>query len=375
MIGPKTDNSISDCDNNTQVGHNAGTITVGLTFEQHEAAMERAIARKEADLGRAHTAEKALIQRELDELRRRMLDLGADYQARLKELADTKAMLARYDNQIERTRFDQAIAALDNDDESLAVEILTELAQAKARRREDEAIEEAKIQFKLGEIAESRVEWASAAQHYTRAAELHPSYDNLLKAGVLLLHAGEYDAALEKNKKLVALSRHEYGPRDAQTTTALNNYAESLRAAGSYPEAEPLYREALEITRETLGDRHPYVAISLNNLAELLHATGRTEQAEPLCREALEIGRETLGGRHPAVAISLNNLALLLDATDRAGQATPLYLEALGIFRASLGDNHPDTKTIAGNTLRHLRQHAPDHPDLAQLQAVYGAAP
>lgn len=57
------------------------TITVGLTFEQHEAAMECAIARKEADLERVHTAEKALIQRERD----------ADYQARITELAEAKA--------------------------------------------------------------------------------------------------------------------------------------------------------------------------------------------------------------------------------------------------------------------------------------------
>lgn len=456
MIGPRADNSISDGDNNTQVGHNAGTISVGLTFEQHEAAMERAIARKEADLERAHTAEKALIQRELDELRRRMLDMDADYQARLNELADTKAMLARFDNQIERTRFDQAMAALDNDDESLAVDILTELAEAKARRREDEAREEAKIQFKLGEISESRVEWASAARHYARAAELDPTYDSLVKAGELLWRAGRYAAALEMNKKLVALSRQEYDPRDLKTATALNNYAESLRATGRYPEAEPLFREALEIGRERLGDRHPDVATCLNNYASLLNDTGRTAEAEPLFREVLGIGRERLGNHHPHVATWLNNLAGLLDATgrhseaellycealvisrkslgnrhpavanrlnnfaslledtgrspeaeplyrealeisrellgnrhpdvatllnnfagllrttNRADQATPLILEALGIHRTSLGDDHPATQTTAQNTLIHLRQYAPDHPDLAALLAVFG---
>lgn len=58
MIGPKTDNSVGSGDGNTQIGHNTGTIQIGLTFEQHEAALERAIARKQADLERAHTAEK-----------------------------------------------------------------------------------------------------------------------------------------------------------------------------------------------------------------------------------------------------------------------------------------------------------------------------
>jgi len=89
-------------------------------------------------------------------------------------------------------------------------------------------------------------------------------------------------------------------------------------------------------------------------------------------REAIEIGRETLDVQHPDLAVWINNLAGLLENTGRVNEATPLYLEALEIFRAALGDDHPDTQTVARNTLIHLREHAPDHPDRAALEAVFG---
>ena len=453
MIGARTDNAISDGDHNTQIGHNAGTIQIGLTFEQHEAAVERAIARKEADLERAHVAEKALIQRELDELRRRTLDLEADYQTRLTELAETKAMLALHHNQIDRTRHDMAIAALDRGEMDLAESILTDLAHQASQRRDDAARDEAKLVFKLGEIAEARVDWPAAARHYARAAGLAPDIEVLFKAGEFAWLMGDYPAALRLGEELLRLARagddrrqlaaamndhalslralrrdaeaellyrealeissETLGPRHPDVATSLNNLAGLLSDTNRPAEAEPFYREALEISREALGPRHPDVAIRLNNLAELLHATNRAAEAEPLFREALAIGREalgprhpyeavglnnlallladtnrpaeaeplyrealeisreTLGLRHPDVAIRLNNLAWLLHETNRAAEATPLYLDALAILRAALGDSHPTTNTIASNTLIHLRQHAPDHPDLPALAAAF----
>lgn len=413
MIGPKTDNSLGTGDGNTQIGHNTGTIQIGLPFEQHEAALERAIARKEQDLERAHTAEKALIQRELDALRLRMLDLDGDYQARLVELAETKALLQRYDNQIDRARYDEAIAALDRDETALAEAILTELATRASQRRDDAAREEAKLVFKLGEIAEGRVDWAAAARHHARAAELAPDFGSLYKARALAFRVGDYQAALHFGEELLRFART--GADRRQLATALNEYAVSLGAIGRYAEAEPLFREALEIGRASLGPRDPDVAATLNNFAELLRATGRLPEAEPLFRDALEIGRETLGSQHPNIssclsnlagllkemgqwpeaellyrealdigrstlssghpdlAILINNFAGFLKAKARMAEAAAMAVEALGIARASLGDSHPHTRKVAENTLRHLREHAPDHPDLPGLADAFPA--
>jgi tetratricopeptide (TPR) repeat protein len=365
-----------------------------------------------AELDRADDEERKRLQARINDLTAQINDPEGAFEAERKRLADLEDKLLREGNELGAERLNSAIAKLRAGNTDEAEAIFLEIAAREAMAVQGAA----RAEFGLGEIAESRVEWRAAAQHYARAAELDPSYDTLIKAGDLLWRAGQYEAAFEKNKRLVELSKQDFGARDPKTATALNNYAESLRAAGQYAEAEPLYREALEIGRETLGDRHPSLAIRLNNLAGLLRATGRLAEAEPLyrealeirrdtlgdrhpdvasslnnlaalledtgrygeaeplSREALEIGRDTLGDRHPDVAIWTNNLAFLLEATGRADAATPLFLQATAIFRAALGDDHPNTQTVARNTLIHLREHAPAHPDRAALDAVFGAA-
>ncbi|WP_296639552.1 tetratricopeptide repeat protein [Roseinatronobacter sp.] len=447
-----------------------------------------------AELDRADDEERRRLQTRIDDLTAQINDPEGAFEAERKRLADLEDKLVREGNELGAERLNSAVAKLRAGNTDEAEAIFSEIAA-----REAMAVQRAaRAEFGLGEIAESQVEWRAAAQHYARAAELDPSYDTLLRAGALLLRAGQCEAALDIHKRLVGLTKQEFGQRDPKTGVALNNYAEALRANGRFSDAEPLCREALEITREMLGHRHPYaatsvnnlagllentgrydeaeplyrealgttreimgdrhssVAIRLNNLARLLRATGRHAEAEPLFREALEIGRETLGDRHPAVAtrlnnlagllratgrvteaeplyrealaidretygdrhpdvasslnnlaalleatgrvaeaeplyrealeitrdtlgdrhpdvaIRLNNLAGLLRATGRADEATPLYLEAITIFRAALGDDHPNTQTVARNTLDHLREHAPDHPDRAGLEAVFG---
>ena len=187
----------------------------------------------------------------------------------------------------------------------------------------------------------------------------------------LLQATRRYDEAEPLYREALEITRATLGDRHPDVAIDLNNLACLLLATGRSDQAEPLYREALEITRATLGDRHPDVATRLSNLAAMHEETGRSDQAEPLYREALEIDRAALGDRHPDIAIDLNNLAGLLDATDRAAEATPLYLDALSIYRTAFGDTHPDTCRIARNTLIHLRDHAPAHPDLPGLQAAF----
>ena len=308
MLGPKQTNKIEDGSGNTQMGDNSGSVTIGLTFEQHQKGLNDALAEKTRDLERAHTAEKALIQSELDALRARMSNLPEDYEDRLEELRRTKEMLKQYENRIAPAKMQAAYDALDKGDLELARELFTKLAAMARNRREDAAIEEAKLEFELGNIAETEVRWLDAAEHFSRAADLDPSYDNLKKAGEYLWRAGQNAEAIRCEEKLVTLSTQKFGEEDAKTATALNNLAGSFWAMGRYEEAEPLYREALEIALATIGEVHPDYAARLNNLAELLRVTGRYDEAEPLYREALEIGRKTIGEAHSNYAVGLNNL-------------------------------------------------------------------
>jgi len=395
-------------------GSNSGTITIGLTFEEHQTALKEREAELRNDLERAHEGEKAVLQLELSAIGNKLSDVEADYQRTLAELAEIKSKLARYDNQINELEKISAYDALDRGDRSIAHALFAALEQ-KAQARADDALEEAaEMAFQQGQIAEQEIRWLDAAEHFARAARLNPTYDTLIKAGEFLRRAGRSGEAIRFDEDLVALSKSEHGDADAKTAEAMNNLASSYRAMGRYRDAEPLFRQAIEIGEATIGVEHPSYAIRLNNLALLLRDMGRYRDAEPLYRQAIEIDEATIGmehpgyatrlnnlagllkdmGRyrdaeplyrqaiaideatigveHPGYATDLNNLAMLLKGMKRFDEAKPLYAQAIEIDLEKLGKDHPQSRRHARNYADLLRQHFPDDPALAGLEATFG---
>ncbi len=340
MMGPKTENTVTDSQNVSQVGHNSGSIQIGLTFQEHEKNVRERLDQLRADLERAHGAERSILQAQADAAQASLSNLEADYQKTLVELSDLKATLATFDNVLDRTKHAAADAALDRGDRSLARALLEELAQKARARREDASVEEAGLEFKLGEIAETEIRWHDAARHYARAADLNPTFDTLLKAREFTWRAGNYTAAYGYGEKLLGWAKAQ-GSQE-ELSQALNEHALTIYAQGRHAEAEVLYRQALEISRATIGEAHPAYASRLNNLAGVVRAQGRYPEAEGLYRQALEIDRATIGEAHPDHAIHLNNLAGVVLAQGRYPEAEGLYRQALEIVRATIGEAHPD---------------------------------
>ncbi|MCF6234219.1 MAG: tetratricopeptide repeat protein, partial [Rhodobacteraceae bacterium] len=241
----------------------------------------------EAELATAREDVKIQLSARIAELESQIANPEPALEVALKRIADLEALLERVGNDIGGDRIAEARAALERGDYSIADDLFAEIEV----RRELEVQEAARAATGRGEIAEAEVRWADAAEHYTRAARLDPTYDTLIRAGKLLQQAGRYNDAIWHNEQLVKIAKQEFGAAHEKTATALNNLAISYRASARYDEAEPLYREALEIDRKTIGTDHSDYATRLNNLAGLLRATGRYGEAEPHLREALEIGR------------------------------------------------------------------------------------
>ena len=225
-----------------------------------------------------------------------------------------------------------------------------------------------------GKYAEAESLYRQALEICRKAlGEVHPDYAmDLNNLASVLQATGRYAEAEPLHRQALGIRRKALGEAHPDYAMDLNNLASLQKATGKYTEAEPLYRQALEICRKALGEAHPSYAVVLNNLAGVLQATSRYAEAEPLYRQALEIRRKALGEEHPDYAISLHNLASLLKATSQYAEAEPLYQQAVEIVRASLGDDHPNTRRLAGNYVRLLRAQFPDHPALAELNAVFG---
>jgi tetratricopeptide (TPR) repeat protein len=205
--------------------------------------------------------------------------------------------------------------------------------------------------------------------HETDPKELIKRLTNLAN---LLRSTERLDEAESLSREALALAISAYGVNHNFVATVQNSLGNILFDRASFNEAEFFFRAALESGRKTLEPKHPDVAIRLNNLARLLRATSRGEEAIPLYREAIEILRGAIGPVHQDIGIALNNLASLMQSIGRPEEATPLYIESIEMLRASLGDDHPNVQRVARNTLSHLRTHAPDHPERAELEAVFG---
>ncbi len=362
-----------------------------LTFEQHEENVSKRVAEAEEKLRAATEADRAVLEQQLVEAKKRASDLEVDFARKQAELDAAHDRLSRLHNDMEAEKVEAAKRALDRGDMRLADALFGEAQEKLAAQADDIAAEAAKLAYERGRIAEDDIRWQDADKHYAEAARLFPTYYNLIKAGEFAYKCGDYRRQSRLQERLVDVAEAEFGTWYAKTATALNNLASSyraqsrydeaeplyrraleigektlgaehpdyatwlnnlaglLRATGRYDEAEPLYRHVLEIDEKVLGAEHPDITIDYNNLAGLLRQTGRYDEAEPLYRRALEISEKTLGAEHPQTAGSLNNLAGLLEATGRYEEAEPLFQRAIKILRASLGENHPDTKKVIAN--------------------------
>ncbi len=322
-----------------------GSVIIGYTIEQHEAALDRQEARIRADLERAHAAERALLQSELDEVCRRMVDLEGSFETRRRELAEAEAALRDMGDGLPQAKLDAALAALAKGDSGKAEALFAQVQAMEAAG----VARAARAAHELGKLAAADIRWADAARHHAEAARLVPSFDHLLAARELAWLSGDFPNALRFGEDLVKAAVAEHGDGTPEHATALNEHAVTLQATGRHAEAEPLYRQALAIRAKALGEAHPDHATDLNNLAALLRDTGRHAEAEPLLRQALAIRAKAVGEAHPTYATSLNNLAGLLRATGRHAEAEPLHRQALAILIAALGAEHPSTRTVAAN--------------------------
>ena len=325
------------------------TDQITTTPQQFAQTQREMLTQTQAELEKAHGAERQQLQDKIDELNRRLANPEEALAQQHAKILDLEARLERLGNRIGGDRLNAAREALHAGEFTLADDIFAEIDAA----RELDVQEAASAAFGLGEVAEAQIRWADAAAHYAKAARLNPTFEALNKAHEFAWRSGDYPTALRLGEDMLAMARRSDDPE--KLSLALNGHALTLHATGRFDAAAPLYREAMQITREVHGTAHPDYAVDLNNFASLLQATGRFDAAEPLYREALEIDRQVYGTAHPDYALRLNNLAELLRETGRFDEAEPVYREALGITREAHGTAHPSYAIRLNNLAELLR--------------------
>ena len=243
----------------------------------------------------ASTAEKQVIQLQLDSVKKELVDLNASYEAAVQENVRLKSELAAFAEYIPGDEITRAQSALENGDRSTADAIL----KSAEERSQNVVRASARMAYLRGEIAEGEIRLQDALDHYERAYGQDPTFDHLQAYARLCWQMGRWRDAVPLQQNILKQVALDSGEQGAKYAEALNNLALVLQNLGEYTQAEPLYKQALEIRRRVLGDDHAHTGGSLNNLALLYQDQGHFAQAEPLYIEAVEIAERVLGGAHP----------------------------------------------------------------------------
>jgi len=182
--------------------------------------------------------------------------------------------------------------------------------------------------------------------------------------GILLVHDGEINAAVESFKKAAEIKREigdptlgntlaeigrafffrgDYKParryyRDSINAglpadveiTVNNNLAMVFKMQGMLEYALEIFEESLDRAR-SLGLRYQ-TSFLLNNIGVVLRDLGRLEEALEKHREALEIDRDA--GAKLDGLVDINNIALVLRTQGNTGEARSMLEEALPDARA-----------------------------------------
>ena len=332
--------------------------TNGEDQERYRQSVERQINDLTNRLERANQdkgaldADKRSLQNEINDLHAKTFDIEASFRA-AKDRADNLAVqLTAMTNQVDPEQLSQARGLLAEFDFDGAERILTQIVND----QELNVRQSTAAHYGLGEIAEERVNWQSALEHYKRAYGQDPTPEHQKAYARLCWQMGPFDDAVTLLKDILKEVGAISGSDGQEYAQTLNDLALNLQLCGDFDKAEPLHNDALLMRHRVLGDDHPDTAESLNNLAALYRAQGRYEDAEPLYDEALSITRRVLGADNPDTAGSLNNLAGLYYVQGRYSEAVPLYKEAVEIMERVLEVEHPNTKIVRDNYERLLAE-------------------
>jgi CHAT domain-containing protein len=204
------------------------------------------------------------------------------------------------------------------------------------------------------------------------------------RQALALFKAGDYVAARDSFRRVLAALELSQGPDHPETLVAKSILAVALDAAGEPAAARDMLAEILDARERVLGPEHPDTLAAKENLAVALGKLGEGAGARDLLAEVLEARARILGQEHPDTLRSMRDLAdAQTELGDRTG-ARDLRERVLEARERTLGPDHPDTleamQDLAGELMglgdpaaaldlmervRTARELAlgPDHPD------------
>lgn len=308
-----------------------GTASAAIAWQAHQAALERDLARREAERADALRQFLVLTFREAGSrgegrgpTAREVLDGAA---ARLdRELADDPARLGGIALAITDLYFHlgdypgaepllQRLLTLEGLDPAQRAMAEHDLAQVAYRQD--------RLEPATARLAAAQAFWAADAARYR--SEL---LDSRLLESQLLRASGDREAALAVLQSALVERLEVSGRSHRDTGILLNNLGIAESELGRMEDAVGRFVEADTIWRALGLARSPDALNTLNNWASTEQRRQRPEVAIPLFEQALALRRE-LYGPSAAMAALQSNLGKTLLQVGRAAEARTLFAEAV----------------------------------------------
>ena len=227
-------------------------------------------------------------------------------------------------------------------DSAQALERLEEASYVAEMSHHDQIVIEAAV-FASGWYAE-RMNDIPTARRWLRHGEVmlvrspgHPILEAWMgnSRANILVRMGEYTAAIEEARRVLALQEKERGPVHLDIAVALQNLGVNLFENGQFADAEQPTVRALEMMRKLFGNESTRTAALQINYGEILTELGRFDDARTNLDHALAIFRAQKADSY-FIGYALLDLGRLALARGDATKARATLTEAA----ATLGTAH-----------------------------------
>ncbi|MBR2989126.1 MAG: tetratricopeptide repeat protein, partial [Clostridia bacterium] len=178
--------------------------------------------------------------------------------------------------------------------------------------------------------------------------EHHKTLSTLSAIAVSYNILGEYAKALEINEELYAIRYRKFGDGHPDTILSMGNLASSFYSVGKYNDALQIHEKVYSQRKEFLGDEHIDTLRTLSNIAICSSALGDNEKALNTSEKVYRIGCKILGEEHPETLTFLSNLATFYGNANQHQKALKLKEKLYDLRSKILGEEHPDTVTTLG---------------------------
>jgi tetratricopeptide (TPR) repeat protein/tRNA A-37 threonylcarbamoyl transferase component Bud32 len=160
---------------------------------------------------------------------------------------------------------------------------------------------------------------------------------------------GEFDQALEAERRALSIREAAFGPDHLDIAASLDTIGNVLHALGKNDEALIEHRRALAIRETALGPDHFEVSHSLNAIGGIHMRQARLDEALAAFERAHAIVERGLGPDHVELAPSFNNIGVIHWQRGEHAKALVAFERARTILEDAHGPNHPRVAAILDN--------------------------